>query len=207
MVCWVRRPTGSWEGVIPGSFRMCGLWVRVGLGPGFAHGRSTVGRNVREAETGCRGPRRTPLVRWPLPMSAGRCGPVASTGRAGGVRLAAVPSRHIGGGNPGGRDLCGTRPPLFIRWLVRANWPCRIGSSDATPLAGSQQSRPGERRARLGLFLALQPPGQLAVGDVGVRLVLDDEAREDRRLVAVELRGARSTNHGRHGWVPFEFMG
>src|SRR4051812_49660027 len=114
MVCWVRRPTGSWEGVIPGSFRVCGLWVRAGLVPAFAHGRSPVGRKVREAGAGSPGPVGTVAVAdvgWPC--GAGRLG---GAGRRGPAR--AVPPGHIGGGNnPGGAGPGGGRapPPLPAR--------------------------------------------------------------------------------------------
>src|SRR5688500_17107004 len=56
---------------------LSGVWVvgPGGVDPGFAHGRSPVGRNVREAGTASRRRRPTPLVRWPLPVMAGLVGP------------------------------------------------------------------------------------------------------------------------------------
>ena len=85
-----------------------------GVGPGLAHGRSPVGRNVREAGTGFRNRRPAALVRWPLPVSAGLVGLVASAGRAGGVRPAQSRRGTSAGVTRRGRGRVGAAPLLSV---------------------------------------------------------------------------------------------
>jgi hypothetical protein len=143
---------------------MCGLWVRVGLVPASR----TVGR-PSDGTCGkaglARGRRRAPLVRWPLPVSAGLCGAGrhGGTGRRGPVRQ--YRRGTSAGVTPRGRGRVGAAPRLSLTDDVRlpstglpaANRPCAMRS-----LAPARQCRPAN-----GIVLGVSARLRLAL--VGCR--------------------------------------
>jgi hypothetical protein len=142
-------------------------------------------------------------------MSAGLVGPVASTGRAGGVRLVEVPPRHIGGGNTRGAAAVWARPlsiwassgAVVGRWSIacviavaRADhgtrW--RIAGAGAVVLAEARRDPPSlpavlggplANRAATDLLVVVagrvEQPGGIALSDVERRSAMRAVASAD----------------------------
>src|SRR5215207_2508203 len=202
MVCWVRRPTGSWEGVIPGSFRMCGLCVRVGLVP--------ASRTVGRLSDGTCGKRRRRLAggdepRWYGGLCRCRLALWGRSPRRGGPEGSGSWKCRRGtsaGVTPEGPRPCGRGPSLSVAGRPRPTWPAARAAAER-----SEQALGGERRAGLGPLLAVQPPGEVAVRDVAVRF----RARRRRRR-RPPRRGCRARARGADARgiplvVPFDEVG
>ena len=84
-------------------------------------------------------------------MSAGLVGSVASTGRAGGVRLVEVPPRHIGGGNTRGAAAVWARPLSIWAGEDAGDWPL-VDSREVIAIArGRSRACGADCRRRSGV--------------------------------------------------------